>query len=54
MNGNWSDYRINQLHRENTMREAEKHRLGQLAEGKNNPVSYRLAAMLASVLAIIG
>lgn len=54
MNGNWSDYRINQLHRQNKMREAENHRLSRAAEGKHNPAGNHLAAILANLFSLIG
>jgi hypothetical protein len=54
MNGNWTDYRINQLHRQEKLRQAEMHRLGQTVEAKNSRVSHRLDAIFASLLALVG
>lgn len=54
MNGNWTDYRINQLHRQEKLRQAEMHRLGQTVEAKNSRVSHRLGAIFASLLALVG
>lgn len=53
MNGNWSDYQINQLHRQSKMREAEQHRCGQVAEGKSKTSGNRLTAVFASLWSLL-
>lgn len=54
MNGNWTDYRVNQLYRQGKMREAEQHRLSQAADGRNQPHANRVASILANLLALVG
>jgi len=53
MNGYWSDYRINQLHRQEKMREAEMHRLGLVARGVGTAVSNRLAFIISNITALL-
>jgi hypothetical protein len=53
MNGSWSEYRINQLHRQEKMRQAETYRLAQAVAQRNQHPGHRLAAILASFLALV-